>query len=759
MPVSAAVRVESPAAARSVLRALLLGLALGAIVLPLYLHTRGLAPPLLPESAWVVAAVALLCFLHRMARLRRTKTARAATRAVFGLTLLGLYGICLKHWSVAPPALREGERVQIGFGLWDWSLTEAARDAMADPALELRTAQDLMLGFGAFDESGGSPEQIWMAWTILAAGVLLLLFLFLGSVLVLSGLAGMVRRYSEPHAAQIDDGGSVAGAWVDDSTASSAYTSEHRSGAAAAKRLVVVVPGITGNVDDWIPLLSRLKKEPALDGTVWLAWAHGARWYSGSTLHKVANRLKSRIDGLWTIHQGFDEIILIGHSTGGLLVRDAYLLAAGMDPGFAPGSPWAERVARIALFASPNRGLDPESNRWVRILAWSCRVVPALQGFLISNLLRGSPFITNLRIQWIKHFDRLGERAPTIVQLIGDQDEFVDRIRDCSDIERFQAAHHVTVPNAGHGDLHVLREDEGEIGHYELIRSALLDPVPERSEHRTIRGAEAVYFILHGIRARGHSTWVEDLREMLQAAHPAAKVVTPSYGRLSAWQFAMPLTRRRNLSWFQDRYAEELASNPRAQISFIGHSNGTYLLGQSLRALSGMRFERVALIASVLPSDFKWEDLFLADRVGAVRNDRSNRDFPVAVLCSILRGLRMRDVGTGGYFGFPSCTHGSFQEVFWHDGGHSAALRKESLQAVAEFVARGERRVPPDLSKQGSNRYDLYSRGAGKFALVMALGALFLAGWWIGFESGFQIERLAWTAGATLLVVTILDLI
>jgi len=90
------------------------------------------------------------------------------------------------------------------------------------------------------------------------------------------------------------------------------------------------------------------------------------------------------------------------------------------------------------------------------------------------------------------------------------------------------------------------------------------------------------------------------------------------------------------------------------EIVLIGHSNNTYILGQSLRGLSSMKFKNVALAGSVLPRDFSWRELMSGNdpQVERLRNDCANTDWPVGFLCSGLRGLRRKDIGTGGYEGF-----------------------------------------------------------------------------------------------------------
>jgi hypothetical protein len=69
-------------------------------------------------------------------------------------------------------------------------------------------------------------------------------------------------------------------------------------------------------------------------------------------------------------------------------------------------------------------------------------------------------------------------------------------------------------------------------------------------------------------------------------------------------EFAIPWLREKKIRWFQDQYSSLLARYPRARFSFIGHSNGTYMLGHSLKRVPGMVFDRVTLVGSVLPREY-----------------------------------------------------------------------------------------------------------------------------------------------------------
>ena len=97
----------------------------------------------------------------------------------------------------------------------------------------------------------------------------------------------------------------------------------------------------------------------------------------------------------------------------------------------------------------------------------------------------------------------------------------------------------------------------------------------------------------------------------------------------------------------QDR--DEVVRNPRARFCFVGHSNGTYMLGSSLIKVAGMEFDCVTLAASVLPRDYQWSKVFGRTQVREASNYRGSRDVPVGVVCNLLlrvaRDKRRLDAG------------------------------------------------------------------------------------------------------------------
>ena len=212
--------------------------------------------------------------------------------------------------------------------------------------------------------------------------------------------------------------------------------------------------------------------------------------------------------------------------------------------------------------------------------------------------------------------------------------------------------------------------------------------MPDRESERR----NPVVIVLHGIRA-SNETWVKEVSDHIEERAPNALVVTPAYGYFPMLDFALPWLRARKARELQAQYSDALVRNPRARFCFVGHSNGTYMLGRSLIDLAGMRFHRVALAASVLPRDYQWTKCFTRGQVHHMTNHRASRDVPVGIVCNLLRSLGMRDVGTAGYHGFLG-GRAEIKEVYYYDGGHSEPVEKNNVKALAEYVLNGSTVFP-----------------------------------------------------------------
>jgi pimeloyl-ACP methyl ester carboxylesterase len=456
-----------------------------------------------------------------------------------------------------------------------------------------------------------------------------------------------------------------------------------------SQTLIVYVQGLVETPSLAKPLLQELCGELDDTSSIWV-YPDTVRPWSRRKMESHAERLCEDIGDYWRSHSRPRKIVLVGHSIGAVLVRYAFLLALGELDG--RHREWVNNVVRIVLLSSPSRGFD--FSRFPKLqghlfnsLAW---VFP---GFAVFQVRAGSPFITNLRLTWIRQIPQLGDRAPIIVQVRGQNDDLVSR-EDGRDVEILPTGVDFLVPSAKHGDLPRIPDahDETVPGQRlsklkEAILGEGLSPqnAPELPESE--RDYQSIVFVLHGIRA-GNDTWVADLERQLSEDRSVG-VVTASYGRFSAYNFALPVTRRRTLRWFQDQYSFYLAKHPDKPFHFVGHSNGTYLLGQSLRKLRAMRFDRVFLAGSVLPRKFDWRGYAAKGRIGSLVNVCASKDKPVAWLCSMLNGLGMHDIGVGGFAGFDLLPIGAVQ-LRHIPGGHSDALTSERLPAIANYIRNGQ---------------------------------------------------------------------
>jgi len=517
-------------------------------------------------------------------------------------------------------------------------------------------------------------------------------------------------------------------------------------------RLIVAVPAIAGRLKQWGGLVDRLKREPLLSGSTWLLYDHNKGWLSVADCTQLARSLRAKIDQEWSARGPFDDVILVGHSLGGLLVRQAYLYAQTGDEITMQTSAWATRVSRIVLLAGANRGVDTKRFLALRFFAWLVRALQPLQRLLLCQILRGSDFITNLRIQWIRVFEQLGNTAPVVVQLLGTEDWVVTR-DDSIDIQQFPSGYYIEVPDANHANLYEIDGTRDPEGRYALLKDAFVNPTPIKGQSiRVDPIPDDVVFVLHGIRANNR-TWVEQTIRRIRERFPSVLAIGPGYSYFSAFRFAIPMFRRRNLEWFQDTYSETLARNPRARFAFIGHSNGTYLFGESLRRIPGMRFERAVLVGSVLPAEYDWRERFQRGQVVKLRVDGSAYDWPVAWLCRALRSIGMKDIGTGGYDGFVNVAGPQKHEFFWYEGGHSAPLEPSNLDALVDYAVADtitEPRLGGDIRWFG-----LVSRALGLLSLPAFFALVLLWLWAVVMNPPAALSVLV----TMLIVVIILDII
>lgn len=524
------------------------------------------------------------------------------------------------------------------------------------------------------------------------------------------------------------------------------------------KRLIVLATGLNGSPQKWNFLLKQLSEEEEFSGSDWLVFNHYGFWnfrafsnFFTQSVETLSLELKARIEQYWiaAIASGkpYDDVICIGHSVGGLLIRQAYLVAAGAYPGTRKGEIcWTDKVSRFVLLASINRGFEPNN-----FLVSAAVNLSSATGCLPSlrDTVQGSAFITNLRITWIRYFSSFKGKEPVMIQVLGTQDGIVKRT-DSIDLQAFPNGVQLDVPDAGHDDFYYPKGHGSEALaewnlRYKLLKWAILTYNPQKSQlvPSELQGNVSIdpgqvatetttIFIVHGIRD-SNSGWASQLEDQIKIrADKKFTVIRSTYGYFSALNFFFPWLRRQNIRWFQDQYSYRFALNPKAEFHFIGHSNGTYILGESLKRVPAMKFKRVYLAGSVLPREYPWQDRFDLNQVGELRNDRSCWDWPVGILCSGLRGIGMKDIGTGGFDGF-YFDDDRTEEVYYYKGGHGEPLVRENQTSILAFTLDGDPSRPSNLLEltQISAKFQWISRAAPYFAPLLLLLVLCIAFLWI----------------------------
>ncbi len=520
------------------------------------------------------------------------------------------------------------------------------------------------------------------------------------------------------------------------------------------RRLFLYVPALGGRLVEWEILKDRLAAEPACAADEFQHWPlqprdYVGRWSRGS-LDSYARGLEARlaeIDEVATARgKPYDEIVLIASSIGAVLARWAWLAGSGAFSGEEP-KPWTGKVRRIVLVAGLNRGYSTRLERGrPRLLLMKIAFSLASPiGFAWKDGLAGSAFITNLRLTWMRYLAEHPDRQPEVVQLLGTDDTLVHR-EDSRDVEQFPRAAHVPIAGASHLEVLDLSGPTGE-DRYLVLRSHILEPTPSTTPP-AMQQADAtdVVFVVHGIRAGAYG-WVTDVRRLLSATGVNWRVVAPTYRYFSALAFAVPVTRRRKVRWFLDQYSREVAGHPTANFHFVGHSNGTYLLGQALSQVPAVRFDRVYLAGSVLPGEYPWHDYLGVPagrpRVAIIRSDRGNRDIPVALLAQGLRGLRMRDIGDGGFGGFTQLDGPPSIQWPFFPGGHAAPLATpDRRRDIASYITTGAAVQPDGLIDTAGGMLALASR-LSPFLLLAAVALVVLALGWAMIAPGIASVSLA----------------
>lgn len=511
--------------------------------------------------------------------------------------------------------------------------------------------------------------------------------------------------------------------------------------------LLVFVPSLNWKKHKGEEFLARLRADPDFESWDIKVFNHRIRTFSRARIEDVALDLAVQVR-LWSGEDGGNEawpqrIILVGYSIGGILAREALMLDSRRSDRrlIDPNVPrWTERVSRVVLIASPNAGYE------LQRLSFAERafvgVFSLLGAFLLTHLQDGSDYITNLRLRWFQFIkdadpDAAINAEMRVVQVLGQNDKLISRDK-ILDADFMRNAATVDIRDAGHNDILNLSQALDPDERFRRLRDALLTEIPTFGDVQE-ESSEPVVFILHGIRSSKNADWVGSLERIIKssssnnaalfqsAGWSRAKTVTPTYGYFGSIHFVNPWIRRSNarklLQWYGQKYVSHSPNN----FYFVGHSNGTFMLGRCLENIPSMRFRRVYLAASVLPKEYPWGHIMRRQQIGhfddaghwvigAIHSDKGRRDVPVGWLCSILHGIeisiprqpRTADIGTGGFEGFHELE--SAETEHRYEGGHGDMLvpvgnkaqrnarMGTRLQEIADFIRYNAQHNAPETS-------------------------------------------------------------
>jgi len=214
--------------------------------------------------------------------------------------------------------------------------------------------------------------------------------------------------------------------------------------------------------------------------------------------------------------------------------------------------------------------------------------------------------------------------------------------------------------------------------------------------------AKNAVFVIHGIRDKGY--WTQKVAAKIKVrAKGKFHSITPSYGYFAIAPFLMPWIRRQKVEWLMDQYVESRAAYPNASFSFVGHSNGTYLLAKALHEYPCCRVKNVVFVGSVVRTDYNWNALIKSARVQKVLNFVATNDLVVSAGAHGLRGLKWFDLGGAGSYGFDVSAETDperFRNLEYVLGGHSAGLKESQWDEIASFIVAGDF---PLVSNQNEN--------------------------------------------------------
>jgi len=496
-----------------------------------------------------------------------------------------------------------------------------------------------------------------------------------------------------------------------------------------------------------------------------------------------------------------EKLIVIVYSAGTALFRRALADCASEPPGSddrSPGKNWKSILIRVIHIGGMTTGWQFNSEMPKLYLALGPLIRPLCASWFPWQIYKGSRFITDTRIKLSRQGGQQRKQEKPAIQetyLLGTEDEFISPSDALEPGGQGAAGHpnylevdgctHVTILSEnGQARKRVvdfivqaILEKEQELsGPGSTLRAIhpddiddYLDPMDNQPARRD-DAVERVVIILHGIRDNG--SWAQRIgnhiknkwREKHHDAGRQIRIVSASYGYFSLWDFLRPGGRADAIGWYQNLYANTCALYPNAEISFLGHSNGTYLGTEALRC-QNLTYESMVLAGSVVRRDFwsKNEDAQeVRQRVKRVLNFRSIDDWIVGLLRGGLEVIpvlgKPMNLGGAGAYGFHWLNGGrkSWSSTVADDGslvsdphdslereefvltqrliygGHGAAIQPDTWDQLAEYLLNADAPDTHGPGRQGPGHQIHATRGPGIQGHLKPIKRKEHPRWWIG---------------------------
>jgi pimeloyl-ACP methyl ester carboxylesterase len=462
---------------------------------------------------------------------------------------------------------------------------------------------------------------------------------------------------------------------------------------------------------------------------------------SNGSPYAIANAIERAIHQAHTAH-GYDEIVLVGHSMGGALLRKAVVWGHGIEEdrgnfGLRGPREWVTRTKRLVSLAAINRGwsIDPRPEHMdlgTYVSIWIGERISRFTqtGRLGLSMRKGSPFVADARVQWItlcRNREADTRVVPQTIHLLGDRDDIVSK-EDGMDLIAAKDTIFVTLADTGHREIGMALSGgrtTADQERREKVRWAIegrldkLEPdkIKELEEDTTVT---RVVYIMHGIRDYGE--WTDKLRTVIEGEAAAVATAVPiggvatvkekiavvnqKYGHFPLLPFLLHWDRQKNVRLFMDEYTENRARFPHATtFDYVGHSNGTYILASALQNYKTLQVGRVFFAGSVVPKHYEWLPLAEGDRVSHVANVVAAGDWVVALFPRFFEqiadwlGLRPKrgllDIGSAGFRGFQDARDAKkrIENVQFAHGSHGTGIdadNAEKLAAISRYIVAND---------------------------------------------------------------------